>query len=119
MIQGPEQFSPAHQELPIMASYEVKADWRAVDVDTLTDDLAAAHELYREANRQAQQAREAFETAFRAAVPCPRGQRLAFGYRFGKLSIAVIPDDKPKATSAGRGALTMSDLLASRGVRAI
>ncbi len=99
-------------------SYDVKADWRNVDVDTLTSELQAHYELYREANRQAQSAREAFEKAFISAVPTPRGQRLAFGYRFGKLSIAVIPDDRPARTTT-KGALTMADLLRTQGVRSL
>lgn len=93
------------------ATYDVKADWRNVDVDTLTDELQAHYELYREANRQAQAAREAFEKAFASAVPCPRGQRLAFGYRFGKLSIAVIPDDKPARTTT-KGAFSLGEFMA-------
>lgn len=93
------------------SNYDVKADWRNVDVDTLTDELQAHYELYREANRQAQSAREAFEKAFTTAVPCPPHQRLAFGYRFGKLSIAVIPDDRPARTTP-KGTLTLSDFMA-------
>lgn len=96
-------------------TYDVKADWRNVDPDSLTDELQLAYEEYRECNRKAQAAREAFEKAFSTAVPCPRGQRLAFGYRFGKLSIAVIPDDKPKATSGAKSPFTMADLIAMQG----
>lgn len=91
--------------------YDTPADWRNVDTDTLTDELQAHYELYREANRQAQSAREAFERAFMTAVPCPRGQRLAFGYRFGKLSIAVIPDDR-KASPTTKGAFSLTDFMA-------
>jgi hypothetical protein len=94
-----------------MATYDVKADWRNVDPDSLTTELQFAYDLYREANRTAQAARETFESEFTAAVPCPRGQRLAFGYRFGKLSIAVIPDDRV-ATKPAKGSFTMADLIA-------
>jgi hypothetical protein len=94
-------------------TYDVKADWRNVDPDSLTDDLQLAYEAYREANRTAQAAREAFETSFCSAVPCPRGQRLAFGYRFGKLSIAVIPDDRP-ATKPAKAPFSLADLIRSQ-----
>lgn len=72
------------------------ATWVEVDLDTLTTDQRDAYEMYKVAQRQAAQLRQAFETA--VAQDVPMGSRMVFGYRFGKLSVALVPDDsKPKA----------------------
>lgn len=70
--------------------------WKQVDVTTLS---APAQKLWSELKAkqaEARIAREAFEVALIATVAgeLPQGKRLAFGYKFGKLSIAVVADDK-------------------------
>lgn len=75
--------------------HEVAADWREVSPDTLPTETRRLYDEYKEAQRFAASQREAFESAMSDIAALPSGSRLAFGYRFGKLSIAVIPDDKP------------------------
>ena len=94
------------------STHDVPADWREVDPDSLPDNLAEAYAAYKSQQRLAAEARDKFETAMSAAVPIPHGQRLVFGYRFGKLSIAVVPDDKPKPKPT-QSAATLADFLAS------
>lgn len=108
---------PRHSAAPLfgdttMAKLDsATADWRTIDAESLPTDIRSAYDAYKSANRLAQAAREFFEQQFTHAVPVPAGSRLAFGYRFGKLSIAVIPDDRP-ATKPSSKPLTMADLLA-------
>lgn len=87
------------------------ADWRTIDAESLPTDIRSAYDAYKSANRLAQAAREFFEQQFTDAIPVPAGSRIAFGYRFGKLSIAVIPDDRP-ATKPRTTPLTMAELMA-------
>ena len=83
-------------------SFTDKADWRVIDPETLPTDIAASYQAYRDAYAKAKKAREVFECDMTIAASLPATQRLVFGYNFGKLSIAVVPDDKPaaKASSA-------------------
>jgi hypothetical protein len=55
------------------------------------------------------EARNNFEQSMASAVELPEGKRLVFGYNFGKLSVAVVEDDKPKAKA---GAQSLSSYLA-------
>lgn len=87
--------------------------WKNVDLDTLTAVQREAYEDYKEAQREAAKLRTAFEELMQAGVPTSR--RLVFGYRFGKLSVALAEDDRkpPKAASK---ALSLADYLAQQGV---
>lgn len=93
-------------------SYDVAADWREVDPASLPSGPRQSYEAYKIAQRLASQAREAFEADMSEVANLPVGQRLAFGYRFGKLSIAVIPDDKPLRKPSSQAA-TLADFLRS------
>lgn len=93
--------------------HEVQADWREVSPDTLPTETRKLYDDYKEAQRYAASQREAFEAAMSSIAACPQGQRLAFGYRFGKLSIAVIPDDKPARRPASAPA-SLADFLAAQ-----
>jgi hypothetical protein len=93
-------------------STEDKPDWRNIDIDTLPKSIRETYDTYKEAAKFALQARIDFESAFSDAVKPAKGQRVIFGYRFGKLSIAVITDDKPASTH--KGELSLTDWLASR-----
>lgn len=70
-----------------------KLDWKPVDTDTLPSDLAKLYASYKQAQALASIARLAFEDA--ACVPIGNllgarpGQDVAFGYKFGKLSVAL------------------------------
>ena len=96
-------------------SYEVQADWRELNPATLPEPILAAYETYKEAQRLAAEYREKFEAAMSSAAALPSGQRLAFGYRFGKLSIAVIPDDRP-AKRPSTQAQSLADFLKAQAL---
>lgn len=89
--------------------YASPADWREVDAETLPNGLKVLYSDYKSAQRLATDSRTAFEAAFTEMASVPTGQRLGFGYRFGKLSVAVLPDDRPLAKPR-KAALTLADL---------
>ena len=72
-----------------------KLTWISVDTSTLPADLARAYEAYKEAQRVASDLRAAFEDA--ACGPIGKlmslrpGYDVAFGYRWGQLSVAAAP----------------------------
>lgn len=85
--------------------------WQDVDLDTLTPEMRKAYEAYKVAQREAAQLRTAFEDMVNKHMP--DGQRMVFGYRFGKLS-AAITDDAPKAKAASKPAMSLTAFLASQ-----
>ena len=89
------------------------AVWIDVDLDTLSGDMRAAYEAYKVAQRAAAELRTQFEALVNKGTELPQGQKLVFGYRFGKLSAAVVADDsKPKAgTPAKQG---LADFIATQ-----
>lgn len=94
-----------------MTKHEHKADWVQVDPATLSTAQQAAYEAYRVLRRQAAAARDAFEATMQENVP--EGERMVCGYNFGKLSVALVPDEraKPKAKAS---TLSLADYLAQR-----
>ena len=91
-------------------TYDVELDWREIDPETLDAGLASAYRDYKTAYQYATQLREGFETSMRDAADVGYGKELKFGYRFGKLSIAVGPV-APKAKSAGKKPVSLGDWL--------
>lgn len=77
--------------------------WRNdVDVAQFSEETQIAYHEYKEAQRKAAALRDAFESGVRAEFPVRQGSKLVFGYRFGKLSLAIAPDDsKPKVRASG------------------
>jgi hypothetical protein len=96
------------------ANHETKADWQTIAVDSLDQDhqdnwasMKAAYSLYK-------QAKEEFEAGMRKASGLEgTGNRLVFGYNFGKLSLAVVPDDG-KAKAAAKPALGLAEFIAAQ-----
>lgn len=88
-----------------------EAVWQDIDLDTLSDEQRAAYEAYKVAQRQAAALRKGFEDTMQAGLP--EGKRLAFGYRFGKLSAAVVEDDR-KAGKPKAKATSLADFLAAQ-----
>lgn len=88
--------------------------WHNVETDDIPRSSLDFYNAYKTLQRQAAVARETFEADFAAALGItPTGpSRLVFGYKFGKLSIAVAPNDKPKPTPK-RTTSTLADFLAS------
>lgn len=94
-----------------MATAKQDAQWINIDVSTLTTAQSAAYRGYKQCYLEMKQQREAFELLMSADVPS--GERMIFGYNFGKLSVAIVLDDrKPKSAKAAPQSL--ADYLASR-----
>lgn len=85
------------------AASDDKADWREVDVKTLSADAQKAYESLKAAQRKAAELREAFEKTAAAGVKLAAGRKLLFGYRFGRLSVAIVADSG-KSKSSGKAA---------------
>lgn len=94
-----------------MTKHDVKAEWTQIDAGTLTAVQQAAYTYYRELRRQAAAARDAFEATMQEGVP--EGERMVFGYNFGKLSVAIVPDER-KAMAPKVKAQSLTDYLAAR-----
>jgi hypothetical protein len=88
---------------------EPATEWQSLDINTLSPDLQSAYFTYRKALDLANQHRKAFEAAMSDKVELPSHLMLAFGYKFGKLSIAIVKAERP--TSA-KPALSLADLIA-------
>ena len=88
-----------------------KANWQNVNVDTLPSSIRDAYDSYKSAYATMKSERDTFETLLRKALAdhTPKGKRLAIAYNFGKLSVAMVDDDrKPAATSKS---ISLSDLI--------
>ena len=74
-----------------------KLDWKPVDIDSLPPDIAALYDSFRRAQAIAFQHCQAFEDAIcgplAKMLKAKPGQDVLFGYKFGKLSVAL--GDKP------------------------
>ena len=89
------------------------AVWSEINPDTLPQEIAAAYALYKEMYRAMKAQRTEFETMLSAQASLPEGKRVIFGYNFGKLSVAIVDDDrKPaKATPAKQ---SLADFIAAQ-----
>lgn len=70
-----------------------EANWLNLTTDDMTPEQAGAYEAYKAAYRKAKDLRKEYEGLM--AIDVPTGQRMIFGYNFGRPSIAVVVDDKP------------------------
>lgn len=93
-----------------MAKTQDALTWTTVDVEALDQQSLKLYAKLKVAQEEARKAREAFEESVRDRADVPKGKRLVFGYRFGKLS-AALADDDAKPTSA-KGAKTLAEFLA-------
>lgn len=91
--------------------HQVKADWLTIDPTTLSEDQRKNYETYKTCYRVMKQAREDFETSMQAGVP--EGERMICGYNFGKLSVAIVPDER-KAAAVPKGVVSLAAFLAQR-----
>jgi hypothetical protein len=94
---------------PKSASPDIDLDWQRVDLETLSPDLLDAYTTYRAALAKANTARKLFEDAMCSKLDLPSHLTLAFGYKFGNLSVAIAP---AKRKSSARPALSLGDLIA-------
>lgn len=78
-------------------------DWKPVDIDSMPAPLRALYDNYKHAQAIAAEQRQIFEdnacgplAKLLAAKP---GQDVAFGYKFGKLSVALTDKAAPRAAA--------------------
>lgn len=96
-----------------MAKAQENVTWVEIDPTTLVVELAVKYETYKDAQRKAAELRTEFESAMNDAAELPEGKKMVFGYRFGKLSAAIVDDDrKPKAASPAK--LSLSEFIAQQ-----
>lgn len=93
-----------------------EANWVTIDVETLSDVQQMAYDEYKTKYRAMKAAREAFEGEMAAGVP--PGKRMVFGYNFGKLSVALVDDDRKPSKIKGTASLADFLALASANGRA-
>jgi hypothetical protein len=78
--------------------------WIQVDESSLSPALAKRLDVFRETNKKAQDAKAAFEVQFIAHVKkagtLDEGYSLAFGHRFGKLSISKVSEAEKSTSKA-------------------
>jgi len=79
-----------------------KLAWLQIDISDLNADNQKLYATLKKAQEQTAKIRADFEAAVRvhAKAMIPEGHDLAFGYRFGRLSVALVPKDEPKKSSA-------------------
>ncbi len=84
--------------------------WTNIDPSSLPSNVKQLYYTYRDALEEANKARAAFEDSARSAFAgkTPKGKRIAFGYKFGKLSAAMVDAERE---SRGSGGVSLSDLL--------
>lgn len=90
-----------------------EAQWMDIDVATLSAEAQVAYSEYKDAQRRAAALREVFETTCVAGLEIPQGKRMVFGYRFGKLSAAIVEDDR-KASKPKQAKGSLADFLAAQ-----
>ena len=83
-----------------------KPDWASLEVNTLSPDLQEAYYAYRKAQDAANKLRLAFESRMTDKVELPDHLRLAFAYKFGKVSVAIVKAERPR-----KAGLSLEDLL--------
>lgn len=88
------------------------ATWIEIDPTTLPDGVQAQYDHYKTIYRQARQAREAFEARLAGASGLGEGKRMIFGYNYGKLSIAIVDDDRKPAKANPK--LTLAQFIATQ-----
>lgn len=85
----------------ILKSAPVKLDWKPIEIETMPAALRTLYANYKEAQRIASEHRQAFEDACCGPVAkllgAKAGQDVAFGYRFGQLSVALTDKRAPTA----------------------
>lgn len=101
---------------------ENKVVWETLDVDSLSDELKDEYFAYRKAQDAANKLRLAFEASMelinetewkrQTGKAFPDHLRLAFGYKFGKISIAIVPAERK---GARKSALSLVELIKRAG----
>ena len=80
---------------------KAELEWTQLDPSSLSPDLRKAYDALR----------EAFERAMTVAIDPLDSEKVVFGYRFGKLSLAIAPADRPRKPSA---AVSLAEFIGKR-----
>ena len=86
-------------------------EWTQLDPSTLSPDLRKAYDAYKDAARHAESLRKTFEASMTNAIDPLDSEKVVFAYRFGKLSLAIAPADKPRKPSA---AVSLAEFIGKR-----
>ena len=73
-------------------SIEMDPQWQNIDPASLPEDIQRHYYAYKTALDTANKARALFESECNEAFDVGAGNRLAFGYKFGRLSVAIVRD---------------------------
>jgi len=96
-----------------MAKHQSDATWVQINPETLGPKAFGAYNAYKALYRQMKEAREAFEALAAGEAGAPAGKRMVFGYNFGKLSAALVEDDR-KVAKPKAGVLSLADFIANQ-----
>lgn len=83
--------------------------WNNVDPASLPEDLQRHYFAYKAALDAANKARALFETECNEAFDTGPGNRLAFGYKFGRLSVAIVRD-APRVPAGAKSLTSIAKL---------
>ncbi len=72
--------------------------WTNINVNTLDQEHQDNYTAYKAAYALMKEAKQCFEAGMRDKAGLPKGKLLVFGYNFGKLSLAVVEDDRKTAS---------------------
>ena len=86
-----------------MAKANSTLTWQEIDPQTLPESVGKAYQEYKAQYRAMKEARGVFEDSLQAGAP--EGMRIVCGYNFGKLSMALAPDDRKPAKAKAQGSL--------------
>lgn len=92
---------------------KMEANWVEINVETLSEDTRKAYEAYKNLYREMKALRTDFENLMQDDAKLPEGKRLVFGYNFGKLSVAIVDDDR-KPRKAAPAKLSLSEYMAQQ-----
>lgn len=96
-----------------MTKAKTDAVWHELDVGSLSQEARADYAAYKATYGMMKAARLEFEQGLEVQAKregvIPAGYRMVFGYNFGKLSVAIVADDR-KASKAPKKVLTLADL---------
>ena len=98
----PAGLAPAAQPAPAQS----EAIWQRLDIESLPEDIRAHYYAYRQALDAANKLRVIFEEECNEAIDVGSTNKLAFGYKFGQLSCAIVP----KAGRSTKGAVSLTAL---------
>lgn len=84
--------------------------WNTVAVETMPKPQQAAYAEFKALQDKANKAREKFEASFltlaREKGHCAADRELLFGYRFGRLAVALAPEDDGSTKTKGKNLLS-------------